>query len=62
MTLKVKITFFMIAELGLMPLCFTKLLIFFDKSKFFIFFIRKSFFIRKKDVSLPQVLKLNFYY
>lgn len=52
----------MIAKLGLMPLCFTKLLIFFDKSKFFIFFIRKSFFIRKKDVSLPQVLKLNFYY
>ena len=41
---------------------YTKLRIFFDKSKFFIFFIRKSFFIRKKNVSLPQVLKLNFYY
>lgn len=49
----------MIADFGLMPLLITKLLIFFDKSKFF---IRKSFFIRKKDVSLPQVLKLNFYY
>ena len=52
----------MIADFGLMPLLITKLLIFFDKSKFFIFFIRKSFLIRKKDVSLPQVLKLNFYY
>lgn len=38
----------MIAKLGLMPLCFTKLLIFFDKSKFFYIFYSKKFFYSKK--------------